>query len=371
MPTDASGFTLGIEEEYLIVDAQTRELDSAAARILPRAQRTLGEQIQPELQLSQIESVSPVCQTLAEVRQSLIQQRRSLIDATAALGKHIAAAATHPFSHWNNQQVHPKERYQSLLREFRQLAREQGIQGCHVHVGLSDPALSHAVFNRVRVWLAPLLALSANSPFWLGEDTGYSSFRTEIWMRWPLSGPPPTFASLEEYRELVQSLVAVKGIEDATKIYWDLRLSERYPTIEFRVADICLTIDEAVMIAGLARALVRTCYEQALQDTPIPAVHQELLRAAHWRAARYGLENELVDVNDRQVIPAHELVERLLTFVRPALEAEGDWDEVSAQVQQVLQQGNGASRQRAVYQTTGDMQAVVDYIISETARGIV
>lgn len=370
MPTNTTDFTLGIEEEYLIVDPQTRELDSAAARVLPRAQRMLGEQVQPELQLSQVESVSPVCHTLAEIRQSLIQQRRSLIEATAAIGKKLAASATHPFSYWGDQQVHPKERYQSLLREFQQLAREQGIQGCHVHVGLPDPALAHAIFSRLRSWLTPLLALTANSPFWLGEDSGYASFRTEVWMRWPLSGPPPAFASLEEYRELVQSLVAVKGIEDATKIYWDLRLSERYPTIEFRVADVCLTIDEAVMMAGLARALVRTCYEQSLQDAPFPIVHQELLRASHWRAARYGLDSELVDVNTREVIPAQELVERLMTFVRPALEAEGDWDEVSALVEQILRQGNGASRQRAVYQRTGDMHAVVDFIISETARGV-
>ncbi|WP_338248512.1 carboxylate-amine ligase [Dictyobacter halimunensis] len=370
MPTDTTGFTLGIEEEYLIVDPETRELDSAAARVLPRAQRVLGEQIQPELQLSQVESVSPVCHSLAEIRQSLIQQRRSLIEATAAIDKKLAATATHPFSHWSDQQVHPKERYQSLLREFRQLAREQGIQGCHVHVGFPDPERAHSVFSRLRGWLTPLLALTANSPFWLGEDSGYASFRTEVWMRWPLSGPPPAFASLEEYRELVQSLVSVKGIEDATKIYWDLRLSERYPTIEFRVADVCLTVDEAVMMAGLARALVRTCDEQAQQDTPFTHIHQELLRAAHWRAARYGLDGELVDVHTREVVPAPELVERLMTLVRPALEAEGDWDEISALVQQTLRQGNGASRQRAVYQRTGDMFALVDFIINETACGV-
>ncbi|GHO86331.1 carboxylate-amine ligase [Dictyobacter formicarum] len=369
MPKDTTGFTMGIEEEYLIVDPQTREQDSAAARVLPRAQRVLGEQIQPELQLSQVESTSPVCHTLAEIRQSLIQQRRSLIEATAAINKKLAASATHPFSHWSGQRVHPKERYQSLLHEFQQLAREQGIQGCHVHVGPPGQALA-AIFSRLRSWLTPLLALSANSPFWLGEDSGYASFRTEVWMRWPLSGPPPAFASLEEYRELVQSLVAVKGIEDATKIYWDLRLSERYPTIECRVADVCLTIDEAVMIAGLTRALVRACYEQSLLDAPFPIVHQDLLRASHWRAARYGLEGDLVDVNTREIIPAPELVERLMTFVRPALEADGDWDEVSGLVRQTLQQGNGACRQRAVYQRTGDMHALVDFIINETARGV-
>ncbi|GCE30776.1 putative glutamate--cysteine ligase 2 [Dictyobacter alpinus] len=370
MPSDAPGFTLGIEEEYFIIDPETRELSSSAKTVLSRAQAQLGEQIQPELQLSQVESVSPVCATLADIRRSLVQQRRSLIDAAAAAGKQIAAAGTHPFSHWDTQEVTPKERYQSLLQQYQQLTREQGIQGCHVHVGLPDPAFGHAILNRVRSWLSPLLALSANSPFWLGEDSGYASFRTEVWMRWPLSGPPPLFASLEAYHGLIHSLVAIGGIEDPTKVYWDLRLSERYPTLEFRVTDICLTIDEAVMVAGLARALVQTCYEEELKGTPYADVHQDLLRASHWRAARYGLDEKLVDVNEQQVIPAPELVQRLLAFVRPALEAEGDWDEVSLLVERVLREGNGAARQRAVYQMTGDMQAVVDFIVAETAAGI-
>jgi carboxylate-amine ligase len=223
--------------------------------------------------------------------------------------------------------------------------------------------------NRARVWLAPLLALSANSPFWLGTDTGYASYRTEIWGRWPLSGVPDIFESHAEYKALVEALVATKSVEEATKIYWDVRLSERYPTIEFRVTDVCMTVDEAVMVAGLVRALARTCHEQAIRDKPFVAARPELLRAAQWRAARYGLEADLMDINALTVVPARELIEKFLTFVRPSLEDSGEWDEISSIVNEVMQRGTGATRQREAYKRAGQLEDVVDLIIEETEKG--
>ncbi|MGB3205010.1 MAG: carboxylate-amine ligase [Crinalium sp.] len=370
MSQSKEDFTVGVEEEYQIIDPATRELRSRQQQILPIAKKTLGDLVQPELQLSQIETGTPVCRSLSEVRAELNRLRRELIAAAAKDGNQIAAAATHPFSEWEQQQIAPKERYQALLEDYQQLAREAITFGCHVHVGISDPEMAICVVNRARVWLAPLLALSASSPFSLGTDTGYASYRTQIWGRMPISGPPLIFSSQDEYQTVVEALVATGAVEEATKIYWDARLSERYPTVEFRVTDVCMTVDEAVMVAGLVRSLARTCYEQALADKPFPTTRHELIRAAHWRAARYGLDTELIDVEEKRAIPARDLIEKLLTFVRPALEDYGDWDEVSSLVQQTMQQGNGATRQREVYQRNGSLEEVVDYIVAETRKGL-
>jgi carboxylate-amine ligase len=369
MAPETEDFTIGVEEEYQIIDPATRELHSRAQHILPIAQKALGEEVQPEAQLSQIEIGTPICQTLADVRAELVRQRHEVIAAAAKDGNRIAAAGTHPFSHWEEQQLTPKDRYKSLERDYQQLTRELVICGCHVHIGISDREASIRVMNRARVWLAPLLALSANSPFWLGTDTGYASYRTEIWSRWPLSGVASIFESHAEYKALVEALVATKSVEEATKIYWDVRLSERFPTIEFRVTDVCVTIDEAVMVAGLVRALARTCYEQALRDEPFITARPELVRAAHWRAARYGLEADLIDLDALAAIPARELVEKFLTFVRPSLEDSGEWDEISSIVDETMQRGTGATRQREAYKREGRLEDVVDLIVEETAKG--
>lgn len=370
MSNSVQQFTMGIEEEYQIVGVETRELRPRSQRILPQAEQELGAEVQPELYLSQIETASAVCSSLTEVREALKRSRRTLITAAIRDGNRIAAAGTHPFSHWDDQIITPKARYRGIARDYQQLARELVIFGCHVHVGLAEQEAAVQVLNRSRVWLAPLLALAANSPFWLGEDSGYASFRTELWSRFPQSGPPQVFAGRAEYDALIQALIATGSIEDATKIYWDLRIPDRVPTVEFRVTDVCLTIDEAVMVAGLVRALVQTCYEQASREESFTAARPELLRAAHWRAARFGLEGELVDVVNQRSVPASALVQALLRFVRPALEQCGDWDEVQSLVQMTLARGNGAQRQRAVYERTGDMHAVVDFIVAQTAEGV-
>lgn len=361
-------FTIGVEEEYHIIDPESRELSPSALPILERAKHVLGERVQPELRLSQIEVETPVCHTLAEVRGHLQRLRHETIKAAEQEGKQIASAGTHPFSHWRGQPVTPKERYESLASDYEQLTREQTISGCHVHVGLHDRELALQVMNRARPWLAPLLALSASSPYWLGEDTGYASFRTEIWSRWPISGPTLHFASLQEHAELAQALIAIGAIEDTTKIYWDLRLSERFETIEMRVADACMLVDEAVMMAGFIRAIIRTCYAQAIRHESFTPVRHEVIRVAHWRAARYGLTEKLVDIDSMQLIPAQELIEKLLQFTKEALSTTGEWEEISTLAHQTLQQGNSAARQREVYQRTGSMKNVVDFLVTETAR---
>lgn len=362
--------TLGVEEEYQIIDRATQRLVSRSQPILHKARKELGPAVQPELQLSQIEIATPVCRTLADVRDMLVGARGKLIEAAAQEDCTIAAAGTHPFADWRDQERTPKERYYELEETYEQLAREQLIFGCHVHVGIANRDLSVAVLNRMRVWLAPLLALTANSPFWQGQDTGYASFRTELWSRWPMSGPPHLFDSWEEYEALIHALIQAKTVEDASKIYWDIRIPEKLPTIEIRTTDVCMTIDEAVMLAGLIRALVQTCYNQAEGGEPYSRARPELVQAAHWRAARYGLDGDLIDAHNALSLSPSDLIGNMLNFIRPALEQNGDWDEISRLVQHTLEKGNGATRQRQRFAERGDLADVVAYVCAETSRGI-
>jgi carboxylate-amine ligase len=369
MSSQQEKFTIGVEEEYQIIDPHTWELSSSSRSLLHTAQQSLGEKAQPELQLSQVEAASPICQNVQEARAALMKMRGDMIAAAEKQGKRLAAAGTHPFSHWKHQRITPKERYKGIAEFYQQLAREP-IFGCHIHIGLNDWEMGLQVMDRARIWLAPLLALAANSPFWQGEDSGYASFRTLMWSRWPTAGQPQHFASLDEYQALLHALTVTGCIEDATNIYWDIRLSERFHTLEFRVTDCCLTIDETMMIVGLVQAIVQTCYEQARRNTPIAPVRPELLRAAHWRAARYGIDGELIDVVEQRSLPAAELIEKMLTTLRPALEKSHTWEEISALTHTTLQRGNGAMRQQAVYQQNERIEDVVEYIVTETSKGI-
>lgn len=301
--------TLGVEEEYQIVHPGSRELRSRAGRILREAQEKVGDEVTNELYLSQNEIGTPVCRTLAETRDELVRLRRALAEAAGRHSSCIAAAGTHPFSRWQEQTLTPKPRYHGIAADYQQLAREQIIFGCHVHIGFADREEAIQVMNRVRPWLAPLLALSASSPFWQGLDTGYASYRTELFQRFPLTGIPHVFAARAEYDELVATLVGTGMIEDASKIYWDVRPSSHFETLEFRVADVCTTIDEAVMVAGLCRGLARSCLEAHRRGEPMIHARPELLRAAKWHASRYGLDGDLIDIGSRRSVPAAEAVE--------------------------------------------------------------
>lgn len=370
MTKPAGDFTIGVEEEYQIVHAETRALTQRAGRVLPAAQKALGDEVSNELFLSQIEIGTPVCNTLSEVRAELVRLRRAVIAAAEKAGSRIAAAGTHPFSHWQDQTLTPKDRYRGIAEDYQQLAREQIIFGCHVHVGISDREAAIRVMNRSRPWLAPILALSGNSPFWMGVDTGYSSYRSELFQRFPTVNTPYVLSSRAEYDDVVASLVSTGMIEDASKIYWDVRPSSRFETLEFRVADVCSTIDEAVMVAGLCRALARECASRDSRGEPIAHARPELLRAAKWNASRYGVEGELIDPDSRRSLPAADRIASLLAFVQPSLEAAGEWDEISSLVRQTLARGTGASRQRAAFARAGRMEDVVDHLIAEMARGM-
>lgn len=367
-------FTLGLEEEYQIIDPRTRDLRPRVARVLPVAQGEVGLAAQNELFQSQIEIGTPVCRNLAEVRNQIIRLRRAIIEAARSDGSVIAASGTHPFAKAEDQLFTPKARYFGIAQDYQQIARMILIWGCHVHVGINDREAAIQIMNRARGWLPILLALSANSPFWMGDDTGYASFRTELWRLWPMAGTPQAFRNRAEYDEVVRSLVETGAITDETKIYWDMRPADRFETLEFRATDIGLTIDDAVLVAGLVQGLARTCYAQYQREAQagIEAmpVRSELIKVAEWRAARYGLEADLIDVHSAEAVPAPVLVERLLRWLRPQLEECGSWDEISALASQVLQRGNGARRQREVFARSGRLEDVVDFVVRETAAGV-
>lgn len=358
--------TVGVEEEYQLVDVESGGLRPRAERVLGVARPDLGEQVQSELNLSQVEIGTPVCSTLAEVRAAIVDSRRRLAAAAASAGSRIVALGTHPSAEWLGQAISPGERYRRLEEAFQQLAREQLICGCHVHVACEDPDLAVRVTTDVRPWLAPLLALSANSPFWEGVDTGYSSFRSAVFARWPNTGTPPRLESRRQFDALVERLVRAGGIEDASFLYWDVRPSTRYPTVEIRIADVCSSADDAVLVAALSRSLVRTharrlASGETPDDTPV-----EVHRVARWRASRFGLDGELVDPTEGRLRPAPEVVESVLAHLRDDLEAFGEWEEVESAARAILGRGNGAMRQRQVFARNGSLLDVVRAAAAET-----
>lgn len=359
--------TIGVEEEYQIVDTETRQLTGRAKQLMASAQRNSGEiSVQAEVYTSMIEIATPVCETLTQVREQLVRARHTIIQAATEDGRAIAAAGTHPFSDWHDQHVTPKKRYEGLVSDYQQIMEDLIIFGCHIHIGIGDREVAVQVLNRTRVWLPLLLALSVNSPFWMAHETGYASYRTELWSRWPFSGAPFTFKDYEEYRWVAQNLTHVEAIRDPTKIYWDIRLSNKLPTLEFRFADVCLTVEEATMLAGLVRALARSCYQEIKAGVPFQSVRPELLQAARWRSARSGLGGNLIDVINCQVMPAADLVHRFLEYLRPVLEELGDWQTIHSLVERTIASGTGAERQRKVYRQTQSFEAVVDFVIDQT-----
>ena len=363
-------FTIGVEEEFLLLDADSRAPLPDAARILPRAEQELGDQIHPELQLSQLETSTRVCETLDELRDELIRLRRGLAAVAERAGAVIGSAGTHPFADCSlESRITPKEAYLRLARDYQQLAREQLVCGCHVHVGIADEEEAIQVLNRVRPWLSVVLALAANSPFWMGADTGYASYRTEIWRRWPTAGTPEVFDSRADFDRLVETLEMTRSIDAPARLYWDIRPSAKFATLEFRIADACLTVDESVMVAGLVRGLVGTASAQIAAGEPPPRPRSELLQAATWTAARHGVDGDLLDVLGERAAPAREVVASLLAAIRPALERTGDLERINGLVNGVLENGTGAARQRRAFFTTGDMSAVMDLIVSETVPG--
>jgi carboxylate-amine ligase len=363
-------FTLGVEEEFFLVDAETRELCHDAEGVLERARTPEGAVIDHELKRSQVEAGTAVCTDLAGVRASVVSLRRSLSEAAASVGARLLASGTHPFARWaEDGGVTREAAYVRLDETYGLLTVEQAVCGCHIHVGVRDPELAIQVMNRVRPWIPALVALTANSPFWMGHDSRYASYRTEVFHRWPTAGIPEHFADRAAYDELVAQLHATESIDAPARLYWDVRPSARYPTLEFRAADVLMTIDECVATAAIVRALVETCHRAAEAEAPFEAHRPELLRSALWRAARFGLSDRLIDLDAMASRPAREVLASLLELVRPVLEQRGEWAEVSATVSFVQREGTGSERQRKARGDDAGLHAVVDRVAVATSAG--
>ncbi|HEV7862186.1 MAG TPA: glutamate--cysteine ligase [Acidimicrobiia bacterium] len=358
--------TFGVEEEYFLVDAAGGALVAGSGRVLPGALERLGVGVTTELNLCQIEGDTPVCTTLDQLRTELGRLRSGLTAAARAEGLAVVALASHPFSAWEDQRIDSgNPRYVVMEERYETLAREQIICGCHVHLGFGNRDLEILVLDRIRPWLPVLLALSANSPFWQGADTGYASYRTQIWTRWPTAGMPPDLGSRARYEEVVAELVSAGAIADPTHLYWYARPSVRFPTLEFRICDVCLGLDDSVAIAGLIRGLAWVCAADAIVGSPKPATSPTLLDAAVWRASRFGLTDQLVHPLTAEPQPAAVVVEALLDVARPGLEAHDDWAEVTDLVARIMTDGTGAERQRAAFRAGGSVG-----VVEEAMRGM-
>jgi carboxylate-amine ligase len=357
-------FTIGVEEEFHVIDPVTRRLAPDAELILARG---WDGRVDGEMQQSTVETRTAVCRTLSELRSQLTGLRHDVIDAAVEVGRSVVAAGTAPMFDLATQRITATPRFERMADDYQILAREQLICGCQTHVGIQDDELAIQIMNRARPWLPTLLALSTGSPYWDGADTGYGSYRYEQWRRWPTSGLPPHCESRAAYTAIVEVLIDSGAIADAGMLYWDLRPSDKNGTLEFRIADACPAIDDVVLHAAIARGIVWTCHQEIMRGQPLPTISWELLTVASWQAARFGVTQALIDVQAGRPLPAIERIRQLLQYIRPALEEEGDWEEVRLLVEGVLRRGTSSQRQREAFARRGRLEDVVDRLIAETA----
>ncbi|MGI8889976.1 MAG: carboxylate-amine ligase [Chthoniobacterales bacterium] len=362
-------YTLGIEEEFQIIDPTTRELRSRSKEIIRDGEDTLCDQIISELHQSMIELGTKICPDIRSARRQLVALRSELARLAAGEGLKIASAGTHPFSKWEDQPITDKKRYRTILRDMQQIARSNIIFGLHVHVGIPDRATGLEIMNEARSFLPHLFALSSNSPFWEGEDTGLKTYRQVIFERFPHTGLPEAFASLAEYDNYIDLLVRTDSIEDATKLWWDIRLHPKFNTIEFRICDAQSRVDDTIALAALMQAIIARLQHLRAEGKSFPIYARRLLQENRWRAARFGLDGKLIDFEKRAARPERELIRELLDFVAPAADELGSSAELK-HVEQILREGTGADRQLAVWKKSQDLKVVVDHLIAETNEGL-
>ena len=357
--------TIGIEEEYQIVDPASRGLTSYVQEMLDGGRRVLADQIKPEFLQSQVEVGSRICRNVREARDEIARLRRSVNELAAKGGLKVLAASTHPFSSWLEQRVSVGERYTKHMEKLAELARRMLIFGMHVHVGIEDRNLMIDVMNQARYFLPHILALSTSSPLWHGRETGLKSYRSIVFQSLPRTGPPPEFASWSEHQEFVETLIKTGCIDEPTKIWWDIRPHPKYPTLEFRVADICTRQDEAIAIAALIQAIVAKLIKLRQSNQSWRRYRHHLITENKWRAVRYGLDGKLIDFGRQEEVETRQLIEELLAWVDDVLDGLGSREEVGY-IRTILAEGTSADRQLKVYRESGDLNAVVDHLIAET-----
>jgi glutamate---cysteine ligase / carboxylate-amine ligase len=362
-------FTLGIEEEFAIIDPETRELRSHIQEILEGGKITLKEQIKPEMHQSVVELGTEICDSIGCARDHVIELRTKLAELAARSGLKIASMGTHPFSHWRDQLITEGERYQEILKDMQSLARANLIFGLHVHVGIPNRETAIHVMNQARYFLPHIYALSVNSPFWVGQNTGLKGYRLKVFERFPRTGIPDSFESLSEYEDYCKLLVKTGCIDNAKKIWWDIRLHPFFDTLEVRVCDAQSRLDDTLAIAALIQAVISKLHKLLHQNITFRIYRRRLLDENRWRAARYGIDGKLIDFGKEAEVDERNLLNELLEFVSTEVKELGSEREM-AHIEQIIREGTGADRQLTAWERTQDMKAVVDHIVVETYEGL-
>ena len=366
----APSLTLGVEEEYQIIDPETRELRSYITEILAGDQLLLAH-IKPELHQSMVEIGTKVCRTPADVHAELVRLRGAVMGLAGRNGLKIAAAGTHPFSSWLTQEITPLERYMGVKQDLQDLAQQLLIFGTHVHIGIEDRDFLIDAMNVARYMVPHVLCLSTSSPFWMGRATGLKSYRSVIFRNFPRTGIPPVLNSWNDYSELLESLMKTRSVPNGSKIWWDLRPNWSYPTLEFRICDVCTRVDEAVCVAAILQAIIAKLWKLRRDNLTFRIYPAALIEENKWRAIRYGLDGNLIDFGQARELPARDLIRELIEwFIADVVDELGSRKEVEYAFK-ILEEGTSADRQLATFQRTGDLKDVVDQLIRETAEGVV
>lgn len=361
--------TIGIEEEYQIVDPETRELRSYITEILKEDEVVLRE-IKPELHQSIVEVGTTVCQTPSQARAELQRLRGMVLGLARKKNLCIAAAGTHPFSSWVDQEITPLERYVGVKQDMQDLAQQLLIFGTHVHIGIEDREFLIDAMNVSRYFIPHLLCLTSSSPFWVGRNTGLKSYRSVVFRNFPRTGIPRVMQTYGDYSYLMERLVRTRCIPNPSKIYWDVRPHHSYPTLEFRFADVCTRVEEAVCLAAILQAIIAKLYKLRRDNMTFRVYPSDLIEENKWRAVRYGLEGNLIDFGKAEECPARELIVELLEwFIGDVVDELGSRAEVEY-AYRILEHGSSADRQLRVFQETGDLKAVVDNLVRETEEGV-
>jgi glutamate---cysteine ligase / carboxylate-amine ligase len=362
-------FTLGVEEEYMVVDPDTRELTSHDQRIVSIAAETLHDSVKAEMHQAVVEVGTSICKDIEQAHQEIRNLRRTVSDVASSLGLRIGAAGTHPFSSWTKQLITPNPRYEAIVNEMQEAALSNLIFGLHVHVGIKDRDMAIHIMNTVRYFLPHVYALSTNSPFWEGRNTGFKSFRMEIFAKFPRTGIPDHFQNWDDYKNYINLLIKTNCIDNAKKIWWDVRVHPFFDTIEFRICDVPLRTEETIAIAALFQALVVKLYKLRLQNVSFIMYHRALINENKWRASRYSLDGSLIDFGKQAEFDTRYLILELLDFVDDVVDDLGSREAISY-IHTILQNGTGADRQLEVFKQTNSLERVVDYILNETLEGL-
>jgi carboxylate-amine ligase len=362
-------FTVGVEEEFQIVDPDTWALRSHVSELVAPGATPLGDQIKREMHQSIVEVGTTICRNIDELEDQVHYIRRELTSAAESKGLAIAAAGTHPFSHWIDQVISPGERYENIVEELQMLARSLLIFGLHVHVGMPDRQSTIEIMNMVRYFLPHLLALSTSSPFWMGRETGLKSFRTSVFRRFPRTGLPEHFDSWGEFEQYVQTLIDLRCIDNGKKIWWDVRPHAFFPTLEYRICDVPMRVDETICFAALFQALTAKLWKLYSWNMGWRLYRRSLINENKTRAARWGIDGRLIDFGKKMEVPTEALLDELLDFIDDVLDELGSRQEVYY-IREIIRHRPGAVRQLQVYKKAGSLSAVVDYLIEETQCGV-